>query len=419
MDTIFAEATPPGRGGVSIVRLSGPDARGIAEALAGPLNQPRLCVLRNLRDGSDEIDRALVIRFEGGASFTGEESVEFHTHGAPVVVKRLQTALAARGARRAEAGEFTLRAFMSGQMDLAEVEGLSDLLDAETEEQRKLAVKVSGGALSELVTEWREQLISAGALLTAAIDFADEEIPDDVAAGVSSSLERLRQSITDQVDDFPATERLRVGFEVALVGKPNAGKSSLMNAIAKRDIAIVSKIAGTTRDIVEFRADLNGLAVTFLDTAGIRQTEDEVEAIGIGNALARAAVADIRLFIGPVPEDAVHLKQHGDIFVETRADLTGNECGVSSVTGAGITGLLDQIDKTLRVKYPRSGIVGHARQAEALADAAKALTVNQESEPELVTEGIRLCARRLERVVGKIDAEDYLDRVFSSFCIGK
>ena len=214
MDTIFAEATPPGRGGVSIIRVSGPEAQRIAEDLTGPLPDARYGYLRQISDGNDRIDQGLVMRFNEGASFTGEAVVEFHLHGAPVVVKRLERAILSRGARRAEPGEFTLRAFQSGNMDLAEVEGLSDLLAAETEAQRKLAVQVSGGALGRLVEGWRDDLVEAGAMLTAAIDFADEEIPDDVAADVDRRIERVRRSVEAQLASYPATERLRQGFEV-------------------------------------------------------------------------------------------------------------------------------------------------------------------------------------------------------------
>lgn len=419
MDTIFAEATPPGRGGVSIVRLSGPASRQVAEDLAGALPEARYSYYRSIRDGGDLIDRALLVRFEAGASFTGEDSCEFHLHGAPVVVKRLEAALLARGLRRAEPGEFTLRSFISGQMDLAEVEGLSDLLAAETESQRKLAVEASTGALGRLAEEWREGLVHAGAMITASIDFADEEIPDEVAADVWQVVAGVRASIAAELAGFPARERLRQGFGVALLGAPNAGKSSLMNAIARKDVAIVTEQAGTTRDVVEFRADLRGLPVIFLDTAGIRETEDLVEGIGIGRARDRAADADLRIFLGSVPDEARDLINEGDLFVETKGDLTGISGAISSQTGEGVDLLMDQIFEILRERVATSGVASHARQAEAMQAAVDALDMPDNAPPELLAEAMREALHHLQRLVGKVDVDDYLDRVFSTFCVGK
>lgn len=419
MDTIFAEATPPGRGGVSIVRVSGPDARRVAEALCGPLAEPRFCYYRSVHDGEDLIDNALVVRFDSGASFTGEESCEIHLHGAPVVVKRLETALVRHGLRRAEAGEFTLRAFLSGRLDLAEIEGLSDLLSAETEAQRKLAVETSTGALGRLAEGWRRLLVEAGAMITASIDFADEEIPDDVTDDLDRLIAEVRESISAQLDAYPATERLRSGFEVALVGAPNVGKSSLMNAIARRDIAIVTDQAGTTRDVVEFRADLQGLPVTFLDTAGIRETEDAVEVIGIQRTRSRAVDADLRIFLGPVPDDLADLQTADDLLVETKGDLSGAPGAISALTGEGVADLLDRVFETLRLRVANLGVASHARQADALADAVTALTIPATAAPELKMEMLREATHHLERLVGRIDVEDYLGQVFSTFCVGK
>ncbi|TKW66772.1 MAG: tRNA uridine-5-carboxymethylaminomethyl(34) synthesis GTPase MnmE [Paracoccus denitrificans] len=419
MDTIFAEATPPGRGGVSIVRISGPDARRVTEILCGSLPQARFGYYRPVVDGDDAIDNALVIRFDKGASFTGEESCELQLHGAPVVVKRVGAALKAHGLRHAEAGEFTLRAFLSGRMDLAEIEGLSDLLSAETEAQRKLAVETSNGALGRLAEGWRQALVAAGALITASIDFADEEIPEDVVEGLDDLIADVRASISKQLDSFPATERLRNGFEVALVGAPNAGKSSLMNAIARRDIAIVTDQAGTTRDIVEFRADLHGLPVTFLDTAGVRQTDDTVEVIGIQRTRDRAADADLRIFLGKVPEEVEDLVAPDDMFIETRADISGDLEAISSVTGKGVDELLEAIFDRLQQRISGLGVTSHARQADALADALTALDIPVSVPPEVKMEMLREATRNLERLVGRIDVEDYLGQVFSSFCVGK
>ncbi|WBU60029.1 tRNA uridine-5-carboxymethylaminomethyl(34) synthesis GTPase MnmE [Paracoccus albus] len=419
MDTIFAEATPPGRGGVSIIRLSGPDARRVTEDICGRLPESRYCYLRSVRDGDELIDSALVVRFDEGASFTGEESCEIQLHGAPVVVKRLESALESRGLRKAKPGEFTLRSFISGRMDLVEVEGLSDLLSAETEAQRKLAVEVNSGAFGRLVDGWRETLIEAGAQITASIDFADEEIPDDVISGLDVLIAGVRDSIADQVSAFPANERLRNGFEVALVGAPNAGKSSLLNAIARRDIAIVTDQPGTTRDVVEFRADLNGLPVTFLDTAGLHDTDDMVETIGIERTRLRAQGADLRIFVGPVPIEVADLRCADDILVETKGDITGLPGAVSSVTGTGIEELLDAVYESLRTRLSETGLASHARQADAMAVAVDALQDTFGLPPEIAMDSIRIATRELERLVGRIDVEDYLGAVFSKFCVGK
>ncbi|WP_342705148.1 tRNA uridine-5-carboxymethylaminomethyl(34) synthesis GTPase MnmE [Paracoccus isoporae] len=404
---------------MSIIRLSGPEARRVAEDLCGALPDARHCYYRELRDAGELIDQILVVRFDAGSSFTGEDTVEFHLHGAPVVVRRLAAALRVRGIRQAEAGEFTMRAFVHGRMDLAEVEGLADLLAAETEAQRKLASEAASGALGRLAAEWREALTEAGAMITASIDFADEEIPDDVASGVHDVMHEVRRGIDAQIAGFPASERIRAGFEVALVGAPNAGKSSLINAIAAREVAIVTDIPGTTRDVVEFRADLRGLAVTFLDTAGLRETGDLVEIQGIRLARSRAEAADLRVFLGDVPAEIGGLARPEDLFVETKGDLTGIVGAISSVTGAGIDGLLERIYEILRSRVAGASLASHERQVEALREAASALDVAADDAPEILSERLREATFHLRRLVGKIDVEDYLDRVFSNFCVGK
>ncbi|MFV0291689.1 MAG: tRNA uridine-5-carboxymethylaminomethyl(34) synthesis GTPase MnmE [Paracoccus sp. (in: a-proteobacteria)] len=419
MNTIFAEATPPGRGGVSIIRLSGPEARQVTEELAGPLPEVRHCYFRTIKDDDDLIDQALVVRFDHEASFTGEESSEFHLHGAPVVVRRLEEALRRRGLRQAEPGEFTMRSLISGKMNLTDVEGLSDLLLAETEIQRKLAVERSSGALGHMAERWGSDLIKAGAMITASIDFADEEIPEDVADDVGLILQQVRNSLEKELAGYPASERLKRGFEVAIIGAPNAGKSSLMNAIARRDIAIVTDRAGTTRDVVEFRADLRGIPVTFLDTAGIRKAVDQIEEIGIDRARDRALSSDLRIFLGPIPEMARDLVRERDFHIETKGDLTGSKGAISSLTGVGIDDLLDKIFDVLKEKISGAGLAGNERQAVAIADAAAALLIDDNLSVEILSENIREAVYHLRRLVGKIDIEDYLDQVFSTFCIGK
>ncbi|MDO5612588.1 MAG: tRNA uridine-5-carboxymethylaminomethyl(34) synthesis GTPase MnmE [Paracoccus sp. (in: a-proteobacteria)] len=417
MDTIFAEATPAGRGGVSIIRISGPDARQVAEALAGPLPEPRRAELRALREGGEMLDQALVIRFDAGASFTGEAVAELHLHGAPVVVRRLEAALLRQGLRRAEAGEFTRRAFLNGRIDLAAAEGLADLLEAETESQRRQAMQAAGGALGAKTESWRQLLIRAGALVEVSVDFADEDVPDAVPAEVFDLLDELRDDIAAEISGFPAAERLRQGFEVAIVGPPNAGKSSLLNRIARRDVALVSDLAGTTRDIIELRLDLKGLAVTLLDTAGLRDTDDQIEAMGVHRARERAEAADLRIHLSDTGEPDSDLYRDGDLVVQGKADLGG--FGVSSHSGQGIAEMLDDLHRVLSDRVADAGLASHARQAEALIEAMAALHNLRGLPPEMLAETIRQVSLSLDRLVGRIGAEDYLDVIFSSFCIGK
>jgi tRNA modification GTPase len=378
-----------------------------------------MAALRALRDGDDLIDRALVIWFAEGHSFTGEEVAELHLHGAPVIASRLSQALLARGLRRAEAGEFTKRAFLNGRIDLAEAEGLADLLSAETEAQRKLAMRATEGELGRKADELRSKLIRAGALIEASIDFADEEVPDEVPEEALDLIKAVRSDIQGMLASYPATERLRQGYEVAIIGPPNAGKSTLLNRIGQREIALVSEIAGTTRDILELHTDLRGLPVTFLDTAGLRESSDPVEAMGVARAVQRAAEADLRihLSVDGVPEETLVV---GDIIVRSKADLgRGEETAISGLTGEGVAELLDLVYDRLRVRAADSGLVGHKRQAEALQRAVTALAIDGSLAPEFLAEALRQAAQALAMMVGRVGAEDYLDEIFSSFCIGK
>ena len=419
MDTIFAEATPPGRGGVSVVRISGPDARRVAEDLAGPLGSARYAGLRALKDQGEVIDRALVLWFEQNQSFTGEEVVEFHLHGAPVIGSRISGALLARGLRRAEAGEFTRRAFVNGKMDLAAAEGLADLLAAETEAQRKLAMKAADGELGKLAEDLRKKLIRAGALIEASIDFADEEVPDEVPDEVFSLMGDVRKVLEGLLKTYPAAERLREGYEVAIIGPPNAGKSSLLNRIAQREVALVTDVAGTTRDILELRVDLRGLPVTFLDTAGLRESAEYVEALGIERARKRAEKADLRIHLSEDGQRQAPFSE-GDLVIRSKDDLTGigGEFGISSLTGKGIAELLDRIYDLLKVRAVDSALISRKRQAEAVRRAVTALDIS-DVPSEILAEAVRRAGQELASMTGRFGAEDYLDEIFSSFCIGK
>ena len=424
-ETIFALATAPGRAGVAVVRVSGPRARSSVERLTGPL-PARGRGLRWVRSPDGEkLDQALVLTFPEGASFTGEEVVELHLHGAPAVVRAVLAALGQiDGLRHAEPGEFTRRAFQSGRMDLAEVEGLSDLLQAESEAQRRLAMRSFDGATSRLVENLRRDLVRAAALIEATIDFADEEVPEDVGPEVQALLDGLISRMQAEVQGAAAAEMIRDGFEVAIVGPPNAGKSTLINYLAGREAAITSEIAGTTRDVIEVRMEIAGQLVTVLDTAGLRETEDQVERIGVERARTRAEAADIRLHLlaGPdaAPEIAV---QPGDLVLLAKDD-DGTRGGISGRTGAGVDRLLAALSEELERRVAPARATTTARQAQAMARAmdgllkARDLLATAET-ADLAAEELNEAMRALDSLTGRIDVEDKLDLIFSSFCIGK
>ncbi|MFN3274748.1 MAG: tRNA uridine-5-carboxymethylaminomethyl(34) synthesis GTPase MnmE [Paracoccus sp. (in: a-proteobacteria)] len=421
MDLIFAEATPPGRGGISIIRLSGSGARDVAERLVGPLPVARRTYCRNISEDGDVLDQALVFRAEEGASFTGEDLCEFHLHGAPVVVRRVSAALARAGARPAQAGEFTRRAFLNGRLDLAEIEGLGDLLAAETEAQRQQAIRSSSGELAQKAAEWRKILVRAGALVEASVDFAEEDAPDEVPAETYGLIADLTKRLQDELQGFAAAERVRLGFEVAIIGPPNAGKSSLLNRLARRDAAIVSEIAGTTRDVLELRMDLRGLAVTVLDTAGIRDAGDDIERMGIDAARKRAQAADLRIHLSPSGARVDDLWRDGDLVVQSKSDLFDPQVdlAISALTGSGIAEVLTSLFEILSSRVSGAGLISHERQFRELSEALAALDGAADYPAEILAEQLRMAAFSLDRLLGRIDSEDYLDVIFSSFCIGK
>lgn len=425
-DTIHALASAPGKAGVAVVRLSGPRAFGVANRLMTSLPEPGTARLRRLVDRAGGlIDEALVIVFPEGASFTGEPTVEFQTHGSMAVVSRLSDVLSSfDGVRRAEAGEFTRRALLNDRLSLVQVEGLSDLIEAETEKQREQALRGFSGALASLVETWRADLVHAASLLEAAVDFSDEDVPVDVTPEVSACIESLVEKLTVQIQGFGAAERIRSGFEVAIVGPPNAGKSTLLNAIAGRDVAITSEIAGTTRDVIEVRTDLSGLVVSFLDTAGIRATEDAVEQIGVTRARDRAEAADLRIhLVAPGDEPIIPVKSN-DIVIAPKSDLHGGS-GVSGLTGAGVQDLLSRVRDLLSERVAGAGMLTWDRHLEAVTEALTFLAsakIELSHGPDnyvIVSEEIRSAIRRLDALIGRVDVEDLLDEIFSRFCIGK
>lgn len=429
MDTIFALASARGKAGVSVVRVSGPAAVAAADALAWPAPAPRRAAVRKIRVGGTVLDEAVVLRFAAGSSFTGEDVVEFQTHGSTAVVAALLRALGQIvGLRPAEPGEFTRRALENGRMDLSQVEGLSDLLEAETELQRLQAMRLYSGEMSRRVDGWKSALLEAEALVAATIDFADEDVPETGAEHLRQLLGGLLEEVRGELSGMERAERIREGFEVAILGRPNVGKSTLLNALARRDVAITSSVAGTTRDVIEVRLDVGGIPVTLLDTAGVRETGDAVERIGVQRAIERAAAADLRVvLLDPAGWPEGLAEREGDIVVRAMADdgdgtLAG---GVSGLTGAGVPALLAEIGSRLAERVAGAGLMGRERHRRALTEAAGSLESLLDAlgtwaeRPDLVGEHLRRARRALEGLVGRYDVESVLGEVFSRFCIGK
>lgn len=430
MDTIFAPATARGRAGISVVRISGPEAHRAVAALCDTLPPMQRPAVRKLVWNGLQIDECLVLLFPEGHSFTGELVAELHLHGSIAVVALTLKALSAQaGLRLAEPGEFTRRALENGCLDLTQVEGLAALIDAETEAQRKQALRVLSGAVGRRAEGWRKKLIRAAALLEATIDFVDEDVPVDVAPEVLALIGALIDDLRVEVNGSMISERIRDGFEIAIIGAPNAGKSTLLNALAGREAAITSEIAGTTRDVIEVRMDLAGIPVTLLDTAGLRNSSDTLESMGIERAIARAERADLRIFLmlnGALPV-GVDLRAD-DVLVHGKADLTElptDGLAISGLTGIGIAELLSRIGSTLEARSADAAVLTHARHRNGALDAILALEAAEievrlgPNRAERVSENLRSAMRALDVLVGRVDADTLLDEIFSSFCIGK
>lgn len=427
MDTIFALASARGKAGVGVIRLSGPSAWDAVSVLCGKLPKPRRASVRRLISGADVLDEALVILFEKGASFTGEAAAELHVHGATATVAAVLRALSEQpDLRMAEPGEFTRRALENGRLDLAQVEGLADLIDAETEAQRKQALRVLSGAIGARAEGWRRDLIRAAALLEATIDFADEDVPVDVGPEVSDLMARVAADLGREVAGVQAAERIRDGYEVAIIGRPNAGKSTLLNALAGREAAITSDIAGTTRDVIEVRMDLGGLPVTLLDTAGLRESDDRIEVIGVERALQRARQADLRIFLLDGQDVPLLPPEADDLLVWGKADIAPHDgLSVSGRTGQGLDALITAVTARLSDRAARAGVMTRERHRLAMISAiaslesAKAEVKGGLGRTELAAEQLRRAIRALDSLVGRVDVEDLLDEIFASFCIGK
>ena len=426
MDTIFALASARGKAGVAVFRISGPEAHCAVAALAGDVPPERRASLRRLVWRDDVLDEALVLVFAAGASFTGEASAELQVHGSVAVVQAIARVLSGMpGVRQAEPGEFTRRALLNGRLDLAQVEGLADLIDAETEVQRQQAMRVLSGAIGRRAEGWRQKLIRAAALNEAVIDFSDEDVPADVTPEVLELVDGLLADLGREIAGVAVAERLRDGFEVAIVGAPNCGKSTLLNALAGREAAITSAIAGTTRDVIEVHMDMAGLPVTLLDTAGLRDAESEVERIGVERGMARARQADLRVFVLSAPAERLVLEPaDDDIVVLGKADLhrTG---GVSGLTGQGLDDLVLDIGDRLSKRVGRAGVMTRERHRMAMIGAVEALEMSRHEllrptrRQELIAADLWLAMRRLDVLVGRLDVENLLDEIFASFCIGK
>ena len=437
-DTIFALSSGSPPAGVAIIRLSGKGVRFGLETLIDSIPEPRRASLRSIRGRSGEIiDRGLVLFFPGPASFTGEDMAELHLHGGRAVVAAALAELETLpGFRAAEPGEFTRRAFANKRMDLTQVEGLADLIFAETEAQRRQALRQADGALGRLYDGWREQLIRARALIEAELDFPEEDdVPGSVSVQAWDTVAALEKEIVNHVSDRRG-ERLRDGAEIVVLGAPNAGKSSLINAIAMRDVAIVTPEPGTTRDLIEVRLDLAGYPVTLVDTAGLRAAEGAAEREGIRRAEERAGKADLVLWLTDVTlPDPGPSPLPGALRVATKIDLIDSDAGrsirtaqsdaaVSAKTGEGINQLLQLIASEMAADLPppESTLITRSRHRSAVRDclvAIQSARSDQQKPIELRAEDLRLASDSLARITGRIDVEDLLDVIFRDFCIGK
>lgn len=429
--TIYALASGAGRAGIAIIRVSGPHAGSIAQALAGPLPAPRQACLRRLVYQDRDIDQGLLVWFPGPASFTGQDTAEFHVHGGRAIRECLFSALSALGARPAEPGEFSRRAVENGKLDLTQAEAIADLVGAETSAQLRQALRQYDGALAELYEGWRRHLISALGRVEAAIDFSDDGVSEEEIRTAKAQAATIIQQIQEHTNDSGRGESLREGLRLTILGPPNAGKSTLINMLARRDVAIVSDIAGTTRDVLEVRLDLGGYLLQVADTAGVRQTTDVIEAEGVRRALSHAAggmtllvldgsLADPRQGLPPdLPEP--------DLTVWNKSDLGVRHEGISISlkTGEGFGELIELLRQKVEERLESQDgapALTRPRHRHALTEALDHLQHGQSApidQPELLAEDLRLAMRAIGRITGHVDVEELLDVVFRDFCIGK
>ncbi|MEO0550552.1 MAG: tRNA uridine-5-carboxymethylaminomethyl(34) synthesis GTPase MnmE [Pseudomonadota bacterium] len=434
-DTIYALASGAPPSAIALIRISGPKVTSIATAtLSIGLPKPRQAALSEFSDLSGRlIDQCLAVFMAGPASYTGQDTLELSLHGGQTVIDLAVSALTDAGARLAEPGEFTRRAFEAGKLDLTKAEAIADLIDAASPAQHAQAIQQYGGALADLYSGWRQSLTQALALLEASIDFPDEEdAPERVEAPVLDLFRQLISELEQALESGEVSERIRDGFQIVILGKPNAGKSSLLNRLAGRDAAIVTEIPGTTRDIVEVRLVLGGYLVWLSDTAGLRDTSDKVEAEGVRRAMAKAEEADLRIWLVAPEESVPEAAVPEDLVVHSKSDLakprsvSRETYSISSRTGAGLDDLLDAIAERLKSLSVRSEapMITRARHRNAIEGALKELGRAKEMlsdgyGAELVSEHVRIAARQLGSLTGHVEVEEILGEVFSTFCIGK
>jgi len=431
--TVFALATPPGRSGVAIIRISGQAALEALVKLSGKAEwQPNMLQRANLAHAGKPIDDAMAVYFKAPKSFTGEDVVELHIHGSLAVIRELLGVLAALGLVPAGRGEFTKRAMLNGKMDLMEVEGLADLIEAETSEQKGQALRQMQGEMSRFYEKLRTEIISTLAHLEAYIDFPDEEIPESVLQGMDAEVRGVMTTIGSTLAQHAQGERIREGISIVILGAPNAGKSSLLNALSKKDAAIVSHHAGTTRDMIEVHLEISGYPVILVDTAGLRQSDNEIEAEGIRRARERAVHADIKLvlFDGTAELDTESMKLLDDdaMTILTKTDMGVHACHagrnairLSTATGEGVEELLKALEGRVSEQFSgSSAMITRSRHRALLADAERHLAqFFHVKELELKCEELRLAANSIGEITGKIAVDDILDVIFSQFCIGK
>ena len=425
-DTIYALASGTGRAGIAVIRVSGPRAAAILTDIAGSRPEPRRAVLRPLKDAAgDLIDRSLILWFPGPRSFTGEDLAELHVHGGFAVIAAVDRRLRELGGRPAEAGEFSRRAFLNGRIDLLQAEGLADLVDAETEAQRHQAVRQSEGALSQIYERWSRRLLETLAMQEATLDFPDEAAEGSIDDEIGERIDQLIAAFSEHLVEGKSAEALRRGIVICVVGEPNVGKSSLVNRLVRDEVSIVSARAGTTRDLVEARLVLAGVPVTLVDTAGLREADDELELEGIRRARVKAENADLILEV--VTDEASHPAVAARaIRVVNKVDLQDSDVvagfGVSALTGYGIPELMailtDRVrDVAARTSHPAMTKGRHRYCIETARDHL--LAARKTALAELKGEELRLAMQALGRLTGRVDVEDLLDVIFSSFCIGK
>jgi tRNA modification GTPase len=425
-DTIYALSSGHPPAAIAVVRVSGPGAIAAVQALTGNVPEARHAKLAQLRHDSEVIDNAIVIAFPGPNSVTGDDLAEFHIHGGRAVVCALFSALSSlSGLREAEPGEFTRRAFENGKMDLTEVEGLADLLVAETQSQRRAALALAGGSLSRRIANWRDRLLGLAAQVESILDFSDEgEVGDALPEGWSAAAVELSDEIGRALD-APSAERLRDGIRVVIAGPPNAGKSTLLNALAGRDAAITSAVPGTTRDVVEAPVAIGGMPFLFADTAGLRDSPDEIEQIGVERARARIESADILLWLGrpaecPAAQTAILLQSKSDLFPPGQRDRAV-ELHVSPNSGENMDALTSRLLELGKTLLPAdTEAAWHERHRALLADCHSNLTDACAADDLLIAaEALRLARAALDRITGRAGVEDMLDSLFGRFCIGK